>query len=69
MLGTSPTGDKGGQTVPGGLETRMRVLHLDDKDHPKDKGGQQSPKDDQGGVNGQVGQQQVNGQDDDKGFK
>ncbi|XP_066143874.1 pumilio homolog 2-like isoform X2 [Euwallacea fornicatus] len=66
VLGTSPTGDKSGQTVPGGLEQRMRVLHLDDKDHPKDKGSQQSPKDEQG-VNGQVVQQQVNG-DDDKGF-
>lgn len=68
VLGTSPTGDKSGQTVPGGLEQRMRVLHLDDKDHPKDKGAQQSPKDEQG-VNGQVSQQQANGQEDDKGFK
>ncbi|XP_050308569.1 pumilio homolog 2-like isoform X3 [Anthonomus grandis grandis] len=68
VLGTSPTGDKGGQTVPGGLEPRMRVLHLDDKDLSKDKGSQQSPKEEQGGVNGQVMQQQVNGQEDDKGF-
>ncbi|KAH1001945.1 hypothetical protein HUJ04_005899 [Dendroctonus ponderosae] len=69
VLGTSPTGDKSGTTVPGGLEPRMRVLHLDDKDHPKDKVTQQSPKDEQG-VNGQNSQQQVlNGQEDDKGFK
>uniref|UniRef100_A0AAR5Q323 PUM-HD domain-containing protein n=1 Tax=Dendroctonus ponderosae TaxID=77166 RepID=A0AAR5Q323_DENPD len=68
VLGTSPTGDKSGTTVPGGLEPRMRVLHLDDKDHPKDKVTQQSPKDEQG-VNGQNSQQQVlNGQEDDKGF-
>ncbi|KAL1513303.1 hypothetical protein ABEB36_002725 [Hypothenemus hampei] len=66
VLGTSPTGDKSGQTVPGGLEPRMRGLHLDDKDHSKDKGSQ-SPKDEQG-LNGQVSQQQVNGQEDDKGF-
>ncbi|KAF7287617.1 hypothetical protein GWI33_005969 [Rhynchophorus ferrugineus] len=68
VLGTSPTGDKSGQ-APGGLEQRMRVLHLDDKDQKDGGKSQQSPKDVQDqGVNGQVAQQQVNGQDDDKGF-
>ncbi|XP_030751566.1 pumilio homolog 2-like isoform X3 [Sitophilus oryzae] len=69
VLGTSPTGDKSGQVVPVGLEPRMRALHLDDKDQKDGGKSQQSPKDGQDqGVNGQVAQQQVNGQDDDKGF-
>lgn len=68
VLGTSPTGDKGGQVVQG-LEPRMRALHLEDKDQKDGGKGQQSPKDGQDQVmNGQVAQQQMNGQEDDKGF-
>ncbi|XP_060516618.1 pumilio homolog 2-like isoform X2 [Cylas formicarius] len=72
VLGSSPTLKVGGSGTDG-LEPRMRALHLNDDKDTKDQSGkpQQSPKDVSDGVvgvNGQPQLQQVNGQEDDKGF-